>query len=507
MTTNVSTDAQLRTAIQNITTSGPIIPAAGNYSVTTLAKLPSYRPEPAVPLVNTYIIQGANRTNTIINDTRIYQQNIDGAFAPRTVDNLTLIYNPSTTNNTAILNATTGSYTLSRLNIIGQHGGWAGNGGVYMALTTSNGNTPINANLTLRSSTISVTGQTGTASFLQSWNNTGNVTIGGSGAGNTFNESGYNRGSFHLASMYPGGTQGTKLGTYSVRDNNFNGNGTTRDNSNRLENVNATVQNNRFNNGSYLDLAGSLSGTGVGGNTFNTISGGQGIRFTQKSSHGAMLADTANLMLAGNTFNGYGMPIVNNDAAINTSSVIKVTSGLVANNVNLPTLGTKSVDVFYAGGRFADTITDTVGTPDWINGGADDDSIDGGDGDDWIIGGAGNDTITTGTNSMDTVLYYDPSEGNDIITDFSDSTSMTPDTLGFRSSTFGNLTSGTFIDGTNFISDPTSPVAPTTGPTFLYNSTSGQLTYDANGSDPGGTSLIATLSGAPALAVGDFKFF
>jgi hypothetical protein len=107
---------------------------------------------------------------------------------------------------------------------------------------------------------------------------------------------------------------------------------------------------------------------------------------------------------------------------------------------------------------------------------------------------------------MDTILYYDPSEGNDTITDFSDSASMSPDMLAFRSSTFGGITS--LVDGVNFISDPTlpAPVSPAV-PTFLYNSTTGQLTYDANGSNPGGTSLIATLSGAPALAVGDFKFF
>jgi hypothetical protein len=505
MTINVSSSAALRTAIQNITNVGPIVPAAGSYSVTTLAKTPSNVLEPSVPLINTYTIQGFSRTGTIINNTRIYQSNIDGAFGPRTVDNLTLQYNSSTSNNTAILNATTGSYTLNRLNIQGQHGGWAGNGGVYMALTTSNGNTPINTNLILQRSTISVTGQTGNASFLQSWNNTGTVQIGGAGSGNTFNESGYNRGSFHFASMYPGGTQGTKRGTYTVRDNTFNGSGTTRDNSNRLENVNATLQGNTFNNGSYLDLAGSLSNTSLFNNTFNTISGGQAIRFTQKVTSSGAILDTTGLVLNGTVFNGYGLPIVNNDAAIATPSVVKVTS-VGANNIYLPNLGTFSPDVFYAGGRFADTITDTDGTPDWINGGAGDDSIDGGDGDDWIIGGAGNDTITTGINSMDTVLYYDPSEGNDTITDFSDAASMAPDMLAFRSSTFGGLTSGTFIDGTNFISDP-APVAGTNGPTFLYNSLSGQLTYDANGSDPGGTSLIATLSGAPTLAVGDFKFF
>jgi Ca2+-binding RTX toxin-like protein len=268
--------------------------------------------------------------------------------------------------------------------------------------------------------------------------------------------------------------------------------------------VNATLQGNTFNNGSYLDLAGSLSNTSLFNNTFNTISGGQAIRFTQKVTSSGAILDTTGLVLNGTVFNGYGLPIVNNDAAIATPSVVKVTS-VGANNINLPNLGTFSPDVFYAGGRFADTITDTDGTPDWINGGAGDDSIDGGDGDDWIIGGAGNDTITTGINSMDTILYYDPSEGNDTITDFSDAASMAPDMLAFRSSTFGNITSLT--QGTNFFIDPPSPVLLPNIPTFIYNSTSGQLIYDANGSDPGTTSLIATLTGAPTLTVSDFKFF
>ncbi|MFN7739807.1 MAG: hypothetical protein ACK5RA_06075, partial [Cyanobacteriota bacterium] len=114
---NVSTSAQLRRAIQNASSLDPTINvASGSYSsVTTLAKLPSYRPEPAVAYNGYSIIGTAPRASTVINDTRIYQQNIDGSYAPSTVKDLTLQYNSASTNNTAILRANTGSYTLDNL--------------------------------------------------------------------------------------------------------------------------------------------------------------------------------------------------------------------------------------------------------------------------------------------------------------------------------------------------------------------------------------------------------
>jgi Ca2+-binding RTX toxin-like protein len=512
MPTNVTNSAELRTAIQRVVSADPLINVAnGPYAVTTLAKLPSYVPDPAVPFVNGYTISGTSQVNTVFTDTRIYQPNIDGPFGPRIIRDLNLNYTSATSNNTAILRTTTGypaSFTIQRVRFTGQHGGWAGNGGVYISLTVSDGNTPansvnaVNTDLTLQASTISLTNQSGNASFLQSWNNRGTVTIGGSTstAGNTFNETGLNRGSFHFASMYPGGASGAKLGTYSLRNNTFNGGGTTRDNSNRLENVHATVTSNTFNSGSYLDLAGSLSGITLTGNIFNTIAGGPGIRFTQKSSSLAML-DTTGLQINAATFNGYGMAIVNNDAGIATSSVVKASSP--GFNINLPGgIMSISPDDLYAGGRFADTITTTNTMADWINGGDGNDTINAGDLNDWIIGGAGNDTITTGDDG-DNILYYDPSEGNDTITDFT-AGGGDPDYFSFKRSAFGNLSGLT--DAINFVSG-SSPVAPTNGPTFLYNTSTGQLTYDFNGFDIGGTSLIATLNGTPSLDSSHFKFF
>jgi Ca2+-binding RTX toxin-like protein len=451
---------------------------------------------------------GTSKTTTTINDTRIYQENIDGAYAPTSVSDLKLYYSSAITNNTAILRATKGSYTLDSLDITGQHAGWTGNGGVYMALTVSDGTNPINANLTLTRSTISVTGQVGTASFLQSWNNNGTVMIGDSGAGNTFNETGYSRGSFHFASMYANGVQGPKRGNYTVTNNTFIGDGTYRLNSNRLENVVATVNNNMFKSGSYLDLAGTLNQTTLAGNTFESIADAPSIRFTQKSSSLALLNSTG-LTLNSNKFSGYGLAIVNNDVGIFTSSVVKVSgtfNDVYAGPIGgADTIGPKTIDNFCAGGRFADTITGNDGA-DWISGGGGADTIDGGDGADWIIGGADSDTITTGLKA-DTVFYYNPNEGSDTITDFTTgSGAANNDKLAFMSSAFGGITNSTFITNTNFISG-SSPSAPNAVPTFLYDTSNGQLIYDSNGSAAGGTSLIATLNGIPALTTSSFSFF
>jgi len=496
MPTVVSDATELRSAIQaamfgeeiQLNTTSPTFKTYS--SVTTLAKFPCF-----TPLTQTggYTIDGINKVYTTLTDTRIYQENIDGPYAPSTVKNLNLNYNSG---NTAIFRATMGTYTLDALSITGTHGGWAGNGGVYMSLNASPTPTTSNVNFTLKNSTISlapISQTNGTAAFMQSWNNTGNVTI-----DNTiFNESGYKRGSFHFASMKPNGTAAPIIGSYKVLASTFTGDGTTRSNSNRLESVNAMVVGNTFQNGSYLDLAGILSSTSVNNNTFNTINGGPGIRFTQKSSSQATL-DTTNINLSANTFNGYGLAIVNNDIdpvtmnPIGTSTVVTINA---FNTVNIPTIGTKFISRLYAGGSVADTINGS-GNPDWISGGGGNDSIDAGADDDIIIGGAGNDIIATGGGS-DTLLYYETNEGVDTITDFTPGT----DQLAFRNAAFGNIGTGN-LPVANF----STTGATTSGPTFLY--TGGVLTYDADGLNTGNAGVtIATFNGIPSITAADIKLF
>jgi Ca2+-binding RTX toxin-like protein len=501
MAINVSNSTQLRTAIQNVTSLDPLINLAdANYTtITTLAKLPSYPSEPAVPFINGYTIDGTSQIGTVINDTRIYQQNIDGLYAPSTVKDLTLQYN-SLTNNTAILRATSGTYSLDNLLITGQHSGWAGNGGVYISMTVSDGNTPILADLTLSNSTISVSGQTGNAAFFQSWNNEGSVNLNN----NDFDEAGLNAGSFHFASLYPDGASSTRHGAYTISDNTFtrlSGPTTPNTRGNRLESVEANVYGNTFSNGSYLNLYGDLGGVAIAAslgsaNTFNTVYGGSGITVNKTSSSGATL-NTTGLQVTGNYFTGYGLALVNNDNANN--SLIKVG----ANKIKTGNFASMSFTTLCAGGSGSNTVTGGQ-FADWISGGGGSDTLSGAGGADYLIGGADVDSLTGGSGA-DTFVYYESTEGQDTITDFTTAV----DCLAFRGNTSGgssffNFAPGaTLTLGTNFITSGS--VATNAVPTFIYFG--GVLSYDADGTGGGAAVNIATLATSPTLAASDIKFF
>lgn len=138
---------------------------------------------------------------------------------------------------------------------------------------------------------------------------------------------------------------------------------------------------------------------------------------------------------------------------------------------------------------------------DSIDGGNNDDTIDGGAGDDIINGGAGQDTLTGGSGSYDDIfLFTHALAGNDDhITDFSsvediialsdavfifasgdgakDGVALSDDIDIFDVVSFGG---GSFVSGA--------------GATFLYDSSDGELWYDADGQSGGGVSvLIATI--------------
>jgi hypothetical protein len=505
--------AALRSAIQTAT-SGTQIDLFGGatpFSVTTLAKRPSFNP---IVKTDNYTIAGPAGTRTaIVENTRIYQQNVDGAYGPNNVKDLTLQYTSSLLNTGAILRATTGSRTLDNLLFTGLHSGWQGNGGVYMSLTTSNGNSPIDTSLTLSNSTIAVSGQVGTASFMQSWNNQGTVNL----TSNTFNEAGLNRGSFHFATMYPSGAQNAALGEYKIMSNIFTGGGSAKSNSNRLENVIAMAESNTFQSGSYLDLAGTLTDITLTSNSFITVLGGAGVRFTQKSSSDALLADNANINQ--NIFSGYGIALVNNDidpksnplAPIATPTQINITLGsntFYAGTIGAPgAIGPATMTRLRIGGSYGDTLTGANLANDWMSGGAGNDTFSGGSGDDWIIGGAGNDTIAVGTGN-DHIFYYESNEGTDTITDFKASGS---DRLALRGGAF-NFSPGATLDGTagvtqNFVTG-SSPTAPNAIPTFLFNTSNSTLSFDADGSGGGSAVAIAIFNGTSvAPNASDIVFF
>ncbi len=390
---NATNSVELRTRIQNASSTDTIInlTAATVYSVTTLAKKSSYKPEPAVAYSGYTIksdpavtppAQGATSSTGLtrkFSNTRIYQQNIDGPNSPGIIKDVELTYSSGTD---ALLSATTGGFTFTNVRFSGTHSGWAGNGNKYFSLTSFNALAPLSVALTLTNVSVDIAGQnssfngtTGGSAFLHSWNNDGPVSI----ANSVFDESGF-ASSFNLLTF---GT--TAAGNYTLTNNLFKRttNQTVRPEGNRLGSVLASLTSNTFQDGSYLDLYGTLSSITLNSNTFTTIADGYGIRVTSPNT------GPAPTLSGTNVFTGAGLALKYVNASANTSYTL--TGGTI-------TVGGITFTNLIAGGQAADTISGT-NNADWINGDDGADSISGLNGNDSLLGGAGNDTISGGSNN------------------------------------------------------------------------------------------------------------
>ena len=556
---NAATDAQLRTLIQNANSSDIInltTPAPFAYSITTLAKKSSNTPEQPTPFSGYTIqssqaltppAQGASTSAALtreFSNTRIYQQNIDGAYSPGLIKDVEFVY---TTGNDALLSATKGNFTLSNVRFTGTHSGWAGsgNGNKYFSLISSSAAAPITVPLTLTNVTVGITGQgngfngtTGGSAFLHSWNNNGPVSI----TNSIFDESGF------ASTLNLLGTGATPTGSYTITNNLFNRNNnaanrTVRPEGNRLENVNAVLSRNSFSQGAYLDLYGNISGITLGAtsttNTFTTIANGYGIRVTSPNT------GAAPTLLGTNAFTGTGLPLKYVNGTANTGYMltggtitvggITFTNLIAGGQANDSISGTANADWINGddgadsisggagndsilGGAGSDTIDGSLGDDTILGGGAGDsllggdgnDSIDGGTGNDTIFGGNGNDTILGGNNNdtivggmgidtltgggqNDSFVYNLTTEGQDVITDFV----AVNDEFRFQSTAF-NLPIGV-LNAANFNT-------ASLNPTFLYSG--GVLSYDADGTLGSGAAVnIATLTGSPALTAADIIIF
>jgi Ca2+-binding RTX toxin-like protein len=153
--------------------------------------------------------------------------------------------------------------------------------------------------------------------------------------------------------------------------------------------------------------------------------------------------------------------------------------------------GGNGYDVLY-GGAGADSVSGGEDA-DWLEGGAGNDIVEGGGGADWIFGGAGNDRLTGGLDG-DVFVFQGLAEQRDTITDFT----VGEDLIGLSAAGFGieNLYDLDFIAGG----------APKAGaaPCFLYNTTTGTLSFDPDGRGGVGSVAFATITGAPELGLQDF---
>ncbi|MBC7905988.1 MAG: hypothetical protein H7Y60_04460 [Rhodospirillaceae bacterium] len=147
------------------------------------------------------------------------------------------------------------------------------------------------------------------------------------------------------------------------------------------------------------------------------------------------------------------------------------------------------------GGAGNDTITGSTAGGEMMSGGAGTDTMTAYGAHNALAGGADADTLTGGTGV--TVFHYnDASEGGDTITNF-----KAGDKITVVSANFSGLTAGT-LAASNFVS-ASGATAATAAATFLYDTASHTLSFDADGTGAGTAVTIATFSNNAAITSND----
>jgi Ca2+-binding RTX toxin-like protein len=159
---------------------------------------------------------------------------------------------------------------------------------------------------------------------------------------------------------------------------------------------------------------------------------------------------------------------------------------------------TGSADVNGNGNAQGNELTGNSGN-NRLDGKAGDDTLDGGGGNDVLIGGLGNDVLTGGAG--DDIFRFDTrlsaSSNVDQITDFGGG-----DRIQLENAVFNRLRStGTLSD--DFFVSGDGAVALDANDHVIYDSSTGALYYDPDGSGSAAMVQFATLTGAPALSASD----
>ncbi|SEP63509.1 beta strand repeat-containing protein [Nitrosomonas ureae] len=161
---------------------------------------------------------------------------------------------------------------------------------------------------------------------------------------------------------------------------------------------------------------------------------------------------------------------------------------LGANVENLLLAGTATTGI---GNTLANTITGNGGN-NTINGSSGNDILNGAAGSDNISGGTGSDFIvfSTALNAITNV---------DTLADFN----VAQDTIRLENAIFTQFTATGAIPANTLVSGP-GAVALDSNDFLIYNTTNGNLSYDADGNGAGAPVAFAILTGAPALTAADF---
>lgn len=222
----------------------------------------------------------------------------------------------------------------------------------------------------------------------------------------------------------------------------------------------------------------------------NTIGAGTDTLSNLENLLGSGFNDT----LAGNA----GTNVLDGAAGTDTVSYASATAGVTV-NLGLTsaqnTIGA-GIDTLLnieklTGSNFNDTVTGNTGY----------NTIIGGSGTDQLNGGAGTDTLT-GSSGTDRFIFnttLNATTNKDSIMDFSvvDDTLVLENAIFTKFTATGAIPAGTFVSGAG-------AVAADANDYLLYNTTTGTLSYDADGNGAGAAVAFVTLVGSPALTAGDF---
>ena len=145
---------------------------------------------------------------------------------------------------------------------------------------------------------------------------------------------------------------------------------------------------------------------------------------------------------------------------------------------------------------------DTLTFMEAIRGGAFNDTLTGSSGNNSLNGGLGNDKLTGGSGA-DSFLFDTPPNATsnlDTIADFS----LVDDTLVLENGIFTALTATGALNAGYFRSGAGFKTAADSNDYLIYNTTTGALYYDANGSTAGAAIQIAIFTNMPLLTPSDF---
>jgi Ca2+-binding RTX toxin-like protein len=228
--------------------------------------------------------------------------------------------------------------------------------------------------------------------------------------------------------------------------------------------------------------------TVIGGSGADVLSGS----FGNDRLSGAGGADT----LRGRGGNDYLDGGPGSDTIDFSQSVVGITVNLGAGAQNTG----EGIDTLVAienaiGSPWNDVLTANA-TGSSLQGGAGDDTVNGRSGADLLSGGAGFDTLTGGGGPDRFVFGVSPLLGWDTITDFDPA----GNDLILLSQAVFSIASGT-LDASAFV---IGAAAGDLDDRIIYNSATGDVVYDANGSDPGGDLKIAQLAPGLTLTNADF---